>query len=228
MMEIKFILVEPGLPENVGACARAMKTMGFNDLRLINPCDYLDEKAIWLAHGSNKILENSQVYENLKEAINDLHYVIGTSSKKRSVNYDMYSIENIVEIINNKGNSINKIGIVFGKEESGLSNDQIKKCDVLSYIPMKTKYPSLNLSQAVMLYAYYLSKLKDEKIDKTQISKNQSAYLILKEKVMTILSKINFNTDSNIYNRILERLSFIGNEDINLLNSIANKILKKI
>jgi tRNA/rRNA methyltransferase len=81
-MQIFFILVEPAVQENVGAAARAIKTMGFSRLILVNPCDYLSGPARWLAHGSGEILDNAQVFPSLKEAIVNFDFVVGTSAKK--------------------------------------------------------------------------------------------------------------------------------------------------
>ena len=84
-MLIHFILVEPGLPENVGAAARALKTMGFHSLRLVNPCDHLQDRARWVAHGSTDILENARVFTSLEDAVADVDMIVGTSAKSRTV-----------------------------------------------------------------------------------------------------------------------------------------------
>ncbi|MCK5169814.1 MAG: tRNA/rRNA methyltransferase [Bacteroidales bacterium] len=222
-MQIHFILVEPAVPENVGAAARAIKTMGFTSLRLINTKAHLDEKASWLAHASNEILENAQVFDSLKEATQDIDWIIGTSAKKRRVNEDYYPSHKINGLIKAKASSIKNLAIVFGREESGLTNDELKLCDIITSVPMKTTYPSLNLAQSVMVYAYTLSMLDyDEK--KPDSKSNQAELNILKTKTENILCEIGFIKDSNIYNRIMERLMILGETDIHLLLSIENKI----
>jgi tRNA/rRNA methyltransferase len=118
-MNISFILVEPAVPENVGAAARAIKTMGFTDLRLVNPCNHLDMKAKMLAHASHDILENAKIYPILSEAIADLDFVIATSAKQRWVKLDIIPSNQIHKFLEEKENSISRIGIVFGREESG-------------------------------------------------------------------------------------------------------------
>jgi tRNA/rRNA methyltransferase len=228
-MQIHFILVEPAVPENVGAAARAIKTMGFNSLRLVNTKVHLDEKASWLAHASNEILENAQEFKDLKEATQDIDWIIGTSAKKRRVNEDYYPSNKINELIQAKAGSIKNLAIVFGREESGLTNDELKLCDIVTSVPMKTTYPSLNLGQSVMIYAYTLSMLEldnekpDQKIDQAELN-------ILKTKTENILIDVGFKKDSAIYNRIMERLMILGETDIHLLLSIEhkiNEILKK-
>jgi tRNA/rRNA methyltransferase len=214
IMQIHFILVEPAVPENVGAAARAIKTMGFTSLRLVNTKAHLDEKASWLAHASNEILENAQVFKSLKDATIDIDWIIGTSAKKRRVNEDYYPANKINELIKDKANTIKNLAIVFGREASGLTNDELKLCDIVTSVPMKTTYPSLNLAQSVMIYAYTLSMLEiDEK--KPDQKTDQAELNILKTKTENILSDIEFKKDSSIYNRIINdfgrnRYSFIA------------------
>ena len=224
-MQIHFILVEPAVPENVGAAARAIKTMGFNSLRLVNTKAHLDEKAGWLAHASNEILKNAKVYNSLKEATQDIDWIIGTSAKKRRVNEDYYPANQINDLIKSKASSIKNLAIVFGREESGLTNDELKLCDIVTSVPMKTTYPSINLAQSVMIYAYTLSMLNYEE-QKSETKINQAELTTLKTKTENILSEIGFIKDSNIYNRIMERLMILGETDIHLLLSIENKIHK--
>jgi tRNA/rRNA methyltransferase len=222
-MQIHFILVEPAVPENVGAAARAIKTMGFTSLRLVNTKAHLDEKAGWLAHASNEILENAQEFDSLKEATKDIDWIIGTSAKKRRINEDYYPSNKINDLIKAKASSVKNIAIVFGREESGLTNDELKLCDIITSVPMKTTYPSLNLGQSVMIYAYTLSmleideKMPDQKTDQAELN-------ILKLKTETILNDIGFKKDSAIYNRIMERLMILGETDIHLILSIEHKI----
>lgn len=227
-MQIHFILVEPAVPENVGSAARAIKTMGFSSLRLVNTKAHLNEKASWLAHASNEILENAQVFETLKDATNDIDWIIGTSAKKRRVNEDYYPANRINELIKNKANTIKNLAIVFGREESGLTNDELKLCDVVTSVPMKTTYPSLNLAQSVMIYAYTLSMLEYDEEEKPDQESNQAELNILKTNTENMLSEIGFVNDSSIYNRIMERLMILGEKDIHLLLSIEHKINEKI
>ena len=122
--------------------------------------------------------------------------------------------------------SIKNLAIVFGREESGLTNDELKLCDIVTSVPMKTTYPSLNLSQSVMIYAYTLSQLEYNEHDSDQKS-NLNELKILRNKTEHLLQDIGFKKDSAIYNRIMERLMILGETDIHLLLSIENKILDK-
>lgn len=223
-MQIHFILVEPAVPENVGAAARAIKTMGFTSLRLVNTKAHLDEKASWLAHASNEILDNAIEFPTLKEAIKDIDWVIGTSAKKRRVNEDYYPSHKLNDLIKAKANSIRNLAIVFGREESGLTNEDLKLCDIVTSVPMKTTYPSLNLAQSVMIYTYTLSMLSFDKKDMPGQKTDQAELITLKNKTKNLLVAVGFKKDSAIYNRIMERLMILGETDVHLLLSVENKI----
>ena len=225
-MEVYFILTDPAVPENIGASARAIKTMGFNWMRLVRPKNYPNEKAEWLAHGSADILQTAAIYSNLEDAIRDLDFVVGTSSKERSVKYDSYPVSKLNSIIAKKGNFIQKLGIVFGGEESGLSNSDLNLCDIVSYVPLANPYPSLNLSQAVMLYAFQLSANVTRK-SKLHEDKKIKGFRLIKERVSDILQDINIPEGNPLHNRIIERLALLNHSDLNLLHSISNKLALK-
>ena len=226
-MQITFILVEPAVPENVGAAARAIKTMGFSNLILVNPCDYLSEPARWLAYASDDILEKATVFKSFSEAIDGFDLVIGTSAKRRSVKHDYLPLPEIIPFLGGKGKAVQHAAVVFGREESGLSNEELKMCDIVSTVPMKTVYPSLNLSQAVMVYAWELSQLLQTEILQNQNLQNENSLRLLTSKVREVLQKTGFNEDSAIFSRFLERIQQLNEKDIHLFHSFCNKFLDK-
>jgi len=225
-MNITFILVEPALPENIGAAARAINTMGFESLRLVNSPNFPQEKAFHVAHGSREILEKAAICSDLETALQDIDFSIATSMKKRSVRHDYHHIERLPEILDAKKYSAKRIAIVFGGEESGLSNEQVALCDIISFIPMRQKYPSLNLSHAVMLYAYVLSPFSTatwRQPKETPTGKYQKMIDMFE----TTMKEINFRKDSNIYPRIFERLALLSDDDVNLVLSFLDKLEKR-
>ncbi len=226
-MEISFILVEPAVPENIGASARAIKTMGFNSLRLVKPLDFPNEKADWLAHGSQDVLKNAKIYQSLNEAVHDLDFIIGTSAKRRSVKYDYYPLSDLKDIISKKEKYIRSVGLVFGKEESGLSNPELGLCDLVSYVPLAKPYPSLNLAQAVMIFAYQFAELANQVQPKDNLTSIKS-HRELKMKAESILEHIGIQKKSAKYNRIMERFSLLNETDLNLFHSISNKLSAKM
>ncbi|MGL5319583.1 MAG: tRNA/rRNA methyltransferase, partial [Aeromonas veronii] len=160
-MKLYFVLVAPARPANVGAAARAMKTMGFDAMRLVASRVHEEEEASWVAHGAQEILTQAEAFETLPEALADMDLVIATTARERGRYQHYLTPGEIREQIRSKP-SLNKVAIVFGCEESGLSNEQLAEVDLISYLPLKVSYPSLNLGQAIMLYAYEMSQLMDE------------------------------------------------------------------
>jgi tRNA/rRNA methyltransferase len=224
-MNVSFILVEPAVPENVGAAARAIKTMGFSDLRLVNSCDHLDMKAKMLAHGSHEILDNAKVFTTLFEAITDLDFVIATSAKQRWVKLDIIPSSQLQKFLEEKEKTISSIGIVFGREESGLTNDEINLCNRVSTIPLASPYPSINLAQTVMIYAYALSSLNQTITKKDDEAIDPENFKSLKTKVSELLEIADITPDMMIYGRIHERITELSASDIRLLHSVTSKLL---
>lgn len=224
-MEISFILYKPATPGNIGAAARALNTMGFSDLRLINPCDHLSGEALTLAHGSAEILRNAKVYHNIEECSRDLDFLIGTTAKSRSVKKDFISCHKIREFLEDKGNTIHKAGILFGTEESGLPNQILKACDMASSIPMKNPYPSINLGQAVMLYSYELSGLS---LQEDSESEETNSFPELKSRIQALLTIAGIHDRMPVYFRIMERISHLNSGDINLMNSVSSRLIQTV
>ncbi len=223
-MEICYILYKPAVPGNVGSAARAMNTMGFSSLRLIQPCDHLGNEARMLAHGSNHILENATVYETFEEAVRDLDLVICTTARGRTAKHDYHSSREIRGLIEKKADHLNRVGILFGTEESGLPNALILKSDLAMSIAMKSSYPSLNLGQAVMLTAYELSPLNELSKPGHDMVKTGEGWGELKGQTEHLLEAIGILKGTALYHRIMERLSTIGSNEIPLFLSVIKRI----
>ncbi|MEN8157237.1 MAG: tRNA/rRNA methyltransferase [Bacteroidota bacterium] len=225
-MEIHFILYKPAVPGNVGAAARAMKTMGFSHLRLISPCDHLDKEAKMLAHGSHDILENATLFDSFEDAVSDLDLVVCTTAKGRTAKHDYHSSREIRHLLDNKAGQLDKVGILFGTEESGLPNRLILKSDLAMSIPMHTSYPSLNLAQSVMVTAYELSPLNRLNKPGQILSKSGEGWGELKSQSRELLTRAGIAEGTPLYHRIMERLATAGANDIPLLLSVISRINK--
>jgi TrmH family RNA methyltransferase len=154
---IYFTLVNPREPGNIGASARAIKNMGFNNLDLVNPPENFQEgHDFWLACHATDLLRNAMVYETLEDAIREKTLIVGTSrrlGKRRGLLMPLK--EGAKEIV--KASGRNRVSILFGREDRGLLNSDVDECAFLIYIPSNRDAPSLNLAQAVLLVAYELS-----------------------------------------------------------------------
>ncbi len=152
---LHFILVEPESPGNVGSVARALKTMGFQKLILVNPCSLTDDQVKMMAHRSMEIVENATVVPSFAQAISPMRLTVATTMRKRHFKFPFFSPDQIAEKLLPAALE-HPVAIVFGRESSGLTNEEILKCHLHSTIQTATQNPALNLSQAVMIYAYTL------------------------------------------------------------------------
>lgn len=224
-ISIEFVLVEPAVPENVGFVARALKTMGFNQLKLVNPCNHLSKQAKKTAYASHDVLSNAQLFDSLSGAISDIDLVIGTTAKKRAARHDYYDPGRLVELIQNKENSIDRVALLFGREDSGLSKEDLQLCDIISVIPMSGSYPSLNLAQSVMIYTYELSSLKLNQMPELPPSTRE--LLELKKQAREILKWLEIDRKQSLHQRMLDRVLRAGSQDIHLFLSLAKFINQK-
>lgn len=159
------ILVEPENPDNIGATARAMKNMGFMNLRLVSPPEDWHSKAKKMAVSAGDVLEKAEVYKSLKEAVSDLKLTVGTSRRTGGRRGVFWKFQKAINELTTSS-LIQKTGILFGKESKGLSNTHLAACDWITAIPSSPEYPSLNLAQAVMVVCFALSNLADDSNEK--------------------------------------------------------------
>ena len=153
---IEFVLVEPSHPGNVGAAARAIGTMGFKNLVLVKPTKHPHPESRARSSGALDILLDARVCGTLEEAIADSSLVIGTTARQRRISVPIDSIHECTQSIF-ESSLKQKVSIIFGPETSGLSNNDIDRCNRLVYIPTGEIHSSLNLSMAVEVIAYQLN-----------------------------------------------------------------------
>ena len=152
---ISFILVGTTHPGNIGAAARAMKNMGIHQMRLVSPKEFPHEKAFFRAKAATDVLEKAEVHESLNDAISEAKLVIGTSARNRKVPWPIVSPrEAAEEIVSCSKTSEGKTAVIFGREDRGLTNEELGLCNLHVHIPSSDEYPSLNLSQAIQIIAY--------------------------------------------------------------------------
>ena len=155
LKNIYFILVRPQLGENVGSVARALKNFNISKLRIVSPrCDWPNHKALATSVGAKDILQSSKIYSSLNESIGDLDVIFASTSRIRRVNKKIISIFDLKKKIKKK----QKIGIIFGPESSGLSNDELNSADYLVKIPTNSKFASLNLSHSAIIFCFEIFK----------------------------------------------------------------------
>ncbi len=151
---IRIVLVEPQVPGNVGAVARALKNMGLARLVLVNPWFHNHPQARYMAHGSEDILDSAVIVDELSKAVVGSVLVVGTTRRKRHNTPFMNPARAAGEII--ESSFVGPVSVLFGREDRGLLNEELRFCQLLVKIPSSHTQPSLNLSQAVMIIAYEL------------------------------------------------------------------------
>lgn len=149
------VLVEPQLGENIGQAARAMANFGLSDLRLVAPRDgWPNEKALANAAIAGVIVENAKVYATLEDAIADLHYVVATTARVRDMVKPIMTPETAMRDMEARTGSGERCGILFGRERSGLENDEVTLANAIVMAPVDPAFASLNLAQSVLLMGY--------------------------------------------------------------------------
>ena len=154
-LKIKFILFEPTHPGNIGAAARAIKTMGFDKLCLINPIEHPHPEARARSAGALDVLLGAEVFDNLQDAIKGCGLIIGTTARTRRISVPITNIRETAPSIVAEAKQ-KSVAVIFGPEKSGLINAQVDCCNQLVNIPSIGSYKSLNLAMAVQIVAYEL------------------------------------------------------------------------
>ncbi|MDJ1407597.1 MAG: RNA methyltransferase [Candidatus Midichloria sp.] len=158
---IFIILIEPQLGENIGATARVMSNFGCCNLRIVNPRGgWPNQKALEIAAHGKFVVEQAEIFQDIRTAIADINYLIATTANTRylakTVNNPSESMQKIAQhLVDSK----HQIGLMFGRERSGLTNEEISFADEIVQISTSKINPSLNLAQAVCIILYELSKL---------------------------------------------------------------------
>ncbi|WP_068977069.1 tRNA/rRNA methyltransferase [Aeromonas sp. EERV15] len=230
-MKLYFVLVAPARPANVGAAARAMKTMGFDAMRLVASRVHEEEEASWVAHGAQEILTQAEAFDTLPEALADMDLVIATTARERGRYQHYLTPGEICEQIRAKP-SLGKVAIVFGCEESGLSNEQLAEVDLISYLPLKVSYPSLNLGQAIMLYAYEMSQLMDElnadgAAAVAENFDNAGQVRVLKSKTAELLGELGVSQDEKLHQWVMDRVPMLPQRDLNMLHLLCKDLARR-
>ena len=154
---VRIVLVETTHGGNIGAAARAMKTMGLHALYLVRPCKYLTYEALARASGANAVLEQAVVCDSLAEAVAGCTRVYGCSARKRSLHVPLTEPDVCAgEICAAPAQETH--AVVFGRERSGLTNDELDLCQSQVYIPADPSFSSLNLAAAVQVIAYEIRR----------------------------------------------------------------------
>lgn len=225
-VQVVFVLVETARAVNLGAAARALKTMGFSDLRLV-ACTARpeDPHARAVAHASTEILDRATTHPTLTDALADCDLAIATTGRRRGNVHEVVAPSQLAEFVAQRAL---RVAVVFGSEESGLSNEHVGSCQVVSAIPMRSAHPSLNLAQAVMVYAYELSPLAMTHARRSRPAQSTASLAALAERIERVLPRLGIDPGRALYSRMRERALLAPPEDTNLLHSLLEVIEKRL
>ena len=153
LTDVCIVLVGTTDPGNIGAAARAMKTMGLTDLRLVTPRHFPHDKATARASGADSVLEAASVHDTLDEALTGTVRAYGTSARLRSLRWPVHDPAGTAADLGERPDG-DRVALVFGREKTGLSNEELARCHALVHIDTNPEFHSLNLAMAVQVLAY--------------------------------------------------------------------------
>lgn len=235
---IRFVLMGTTHSGNIGAAARAMKTMGLSDLALVNPEDFPSAQATSRASGADDLLYNASVCENYIDAIAETSLVIGTTARKRHLDIPVIDAKQAAKLLV-KESKVNKVALVFGKERYGMTNEEVERCHYLVRLPTVESFSSLNLASAVQVLAYecrmaalnHNTTIEESKVDADYVSADKMEsfyqhYFDVMEKALYLRKTGHESLKTKIrimYNRIRPKM-----HEIDILRGFLSKLEKKI
>ena len=229
--KIKIVLIETSHPGNIGSAARAMKTMGFSNLYLVDPKCEINEISYAMASHAGDILDNAQVANNLSEVLGNCNYIIGATARQRDIPIEILNPREIANKVNE--DMYDEIAILLGNESRGLTNEQLSLCSVGLHIPSNKEYTSLNLASSLQIILYeILFKSENDasyinKINKEDIASNEKLLGLLNH-MSKVLKDIDFIKDDRPMivrkiNHIFKKAT-LSEEEINILRGVLSAI----
>jgi len=230
MREIRFVLCRPSHPGNIGAAARAIKAMGFSDLRLVAPERFPAPEAEWMATNAADVLSSAKVHSKLEETIKDCVAAFALSARGREWSPQVLDVRSAAA---RATEILGPVAFVFGNETAGLTNDEVFACQYLVHIPASPEFSSLNLAQAVQVVAYELRMCVDVAIPFSRVEKLatvddvEGLYAHLEEAAvasgfMTPTSRLRER-----WRRLFSRVPNMEREEVNILRGLLRALLLK-
>ncbi len=230
MPEYKVILAEPKFEGNIGAMARAMKNFGLKDLVLVNPGE-IGEECYQRAMHAKDVLENVESYESLDMALRDLDYIVGTSgiesrNDRKHLRKNLSPKQFASKMADMEGN----VGIIFGREDYGLYNTELEKCDTVVTVPASKEYPILNISHSASIIFYELFRAQGEDKEIREASRFERDKLF--EHFKDLLDAVNYPEHKKkktivMFQRILGR-AVLSKWEFHTLMGVFSKTLKTL
>lgn len=226
-MQLHIVLVAPARAENVGAAARAMKTMGFTSLRIVDSEAHLQPAARWVAHGAGDILDAVQTFPTLQQALADVDFTVATTARSRARFHYYCTPQQLTDQLVERQQWVHQAALVFGREDSGLTNEELELADLLTGVPMVADYPSLNLGQAVMVYCYQLAQLMAVSAPQEPLA-DSGQLKALRQRADRLLQALDVAGDQKLRDWLHQRLGVLQQRDTVMLHTLLHDIEKKL
>jgi len=226
---ISIVLVEPQSPGNVGMVCRAMKNMGLSSLKLVNPCPINHPEALMFAVSAKDLLDKAEIFPDLESALADTPISVATTRRHGKYRQEIFSPPEIVRKIAADAGT-NRCSLVFGREDSGLTTQEVSLCRWQATIPTSAEYGSLNLAQSVLIFCYEI--LKGTGVSDTQLVRElapgeslESMYSHM-EKVLLKIGFLNPENPSHLMmtlRRILARAE-LDSREVTILRGMMSQV----
>ena len=230
MKRVRIVLCRPSHPGNIGAAARAMKTMGLSDLRLVAPERFPAPEAEWMATNAVDVLKNSRTHESLEDAIEDCVAAFALSARPREWSPQVLDARSAAS----RALELNApVAFVFGNEAAGLTNEEMFACQYLVHIPASRDFSSLNLAQAVQVVAYELHLCVDHTMPFSRVEKQatvediEGLYAHLEEAAVTSGFMTPGSRLRERWRRLFSRVPRLEREEVNILRGLLRALLAK-
>jgi tRNA/rRNA methyltransferase len=217
MQQLSIILVEPQQPGNIGMVCRAMANFGVSDLRLVNPCQHLHPEARKFAVAANHLLGSAQVFATLPEALADLQLTVATTRRSGRLRGELLDSTELPARLATLPEAA-RIGLVFGREDAGLTSEEVALCTLAATVATASELGSLNLSQAVLLLLYELARrpLSEATAAERELPPQQELDGLFRQ-IDAVLERIAFSNPSRpeaVHHRVRQLFNRIGPDKV--------------
>lgn len=227
---ISIVMVEPQSPGNIGMVCRAMKNMGLSRLRLVKGCDRFHPESLKFAVSAKDLLERAELFDDLSAALSDCTLTVGTTRRHGKYRQEILSPPDVASLLRAHAAPACRAAIVFGREDNGLTTDELSLCRWHATIPSSVEYGSLNLAQAVLIFCYELGKAADSpgggRLEQVATSADMESFFTQLEPCLQKIGFLNGQNPGHIM-RSLRRIFFrsqLDNREVSILRGMLSQI----
>ena len=231
MAHVRIVLCRPSHPGNIGAAARAMKSMGMSDLRLVAPEKFPAPEARWMATNAIDVLDQAKIHATLAEALSDCTQAFALSARTREWSTPVLDVRTAAARAAEAGGNV---AFVFGNEQAGLTNEEMLACQTLVHIPANPEFSSLNLAQAVQVVVYELLMVSSSQVFKMRgekpatVADREGLYEHLERAAVEseFFDPASGSRLPTRLRRLFSRVPDLEREEVNILRGLLNALQK--